>query len=147
MKKFKNSFQVKAPIEHVVNFHRDTRTLKILTPPPMVVRFNKIEPLAEGSIADFIIWLGPIPVHWKAKHSDVDPNNGFIDTQVEGPFKYWVHRHSFVVINEGVTEVKDEIQAKFSRHPYRGMVGRLMWVNLPTLFAFRARKTRQELEA
>ena len=110
----------------------------------MVVRFNKIEPLAEGSIADFIIWLGPIPVHWKAKHSDVDPNNGFIDTQVEGPFKYWVHRHSFVVINEGVTEVKDEIQAKFSRHPYRGMVGRLMWVNLPTLFAFRARKTRQE---
>jgi len=147
MKNYMHNFQVKAPIERVANFHRDTRTLRILTPPPMVVRFKKIEPLAEGSTADFVIWLGPIPVHWKAKHSDVDPNTGFVDTQIDGPFKYWVHRHSFTAINENVTEVKDEIQAKFRKHPYHGMVGRLMWVNLPALFAFRAWKTRQELEA
>lgn len=146
MKDFSRSFKVNAPLKQVAEFHSDSRALKTLTPPITHIQLQNIEPLGEGSIADFVIWLGPIPVHWKAKHSDVDPMHGFTDTQIEGPFKYWQHRHSFISIGEGRTEVKDVIQARFSRHPYQKMICILMWSNLPVLFAYRAMKTRQELE-
>ena len=102
--------------------------------------------LAEGSTAEFVMWLGPVPINWTAKHSDVDPMNGFTDTQIKGPFRYWQHRHTFRSIDEHTTEVKDVIEAKFSRHPYRAVICGLMWAGLPTLFGYRAWKTKQELE-
>ena len=146
MKEFKHAFRVKAPLEQVARFHSDSLTLKMLTPPPLRVKINKVEPLAEGSTADFVIWMGPIPVHWAAKHSEVNPTAGFTDTQIRGPFRYWKHRHSFNFIDEGTTEVRDYIQAEFSRQPYRRMLCRMMWINLPVLFAYRAWKTKREIE-
>jgi hypothetical protein len=44
-----------------------------------------MEPLAEGSISDFTLWFGPLPIRWTARHSHIDPLHGFTDTQVRGP--------------------------------------------------------------
>jgi ligand-binding SRPBCC domain-containing protein len=52
-------FQVNAPLEAVSFFHRDTRALKKLTPPPVIVRLRRVEPLAEGSVSEFTLWFGP----------------------------------------------------------------------------------------
>ena len=147
MKVFKHEFRVNAPVETVAEFHSNTKALKLLTPPPLMVQFNRVEPLAEGSVADFTIWLGLIPIRWMAVHSDVDPLMGFIDTQLEGPFKLWKHKHNFVETGPESTVVRDEIQAEFSWHPYKKVIGRVMWANLPILFVYRKRRTRQELEA
>ncbi len=146
MKHYSHNFLVQAPLVRVAKFHSDTSALKYLTPPPLVVRFNEMQPHAEGSTADFTIWFGPLPVRWIARHSDVNPAAGFTDTQVAGPFETWIHRHSFVALDENCTIIRDTIQAQPSQHPFWGLISRMMWLSLPLLFAYRAWRTRRVLE-
>ena len=140
-RKYAHAFQVNASLEDVAQFHRDSRALRLLSPPPMFIQFHEVQPLAEASLADFTMWLGPLPIRWKARHSEVNPMNGFIDVQEAGPFKTWVHRHSFSRIDANQSEVCDEIEATPG-----GLVSRLMWLGLPVLFAYRAWATRRSLE-
>jgi ligand-binding SRPBCC domain-containing protein len=146
MKTYKRSFEVVAPMEAVSRFHGDTRALRILNPPGLWVQFHKVEPISEGSIADFTLWLGPLPIRWMATHSDVGPD-GFSDTQTRGPFDYWHHRHQFTEISEGRTLVSDEIQAQPGKHFFWGLVSWGMWFSLPLLFAYRAWRTRNTVES
>jgi ligand-binding SRPBCC domain-containing protein len=146
MRQYSSCFRVQAPLGRVAEFHRDTKVLKHLTPPPLIVKFNELQPLAEGSVADFTIWIGPLPIRWVAIHSDVDPEIGFTDTQVAGAFEAWTHRHSFSALDGNSTEIRDEIKALPSRHPFWGLVSRFIWLNLPILFAYRAWRTRKALE-
>jgi len=83
------------PVERVAFFHKDGSVLKKLTPPPVFVQIVHMEPLSENSTTQLRFWFGPIPVRWVAQHSQVDPLHGFIDTQVQGPLKKWVHQHSY----------------------------------------------------
>jgi len=146
MRQFRHEFQVNAPIERVAEFHSSTKALKLLTPPPLFVKFNQIEPMGEGSQADFTLWLGPIPIHWMAVHTGVHPTGGFTDTQVEGPFQTWVHRHSFRQVTDDTTKIIDEIEGQPSNHFFGGIVSRFMWLTLPILFSYRAGQTRRAVE-
>jgi ligand-binding SRPBCC domain-containing protein len=147
MKSFTHPFQVRAPLARVAQFHQDTRALKQLTPPPLIVKFNNLQPLGEGSIADFTMWFGPLPIRWVAVHSEVDPISGFTDTQVTGPFDQWIHRHSFIALDENLTEVHDHIEAQTGKGLPKGLASRFMWFNLPLLFAYRAWRTKRALES
>jgi ligand-binding SRPBCC domain-containing protein len=146
MKTFTYRFQVDAPIEQVAAFHRDARVLKKLTPPPLIVQIHQVEPLAEGSIAEFTMWAGPLPIRWRAVHSQVHPGQGFTDRQERGPFQDWVHQHSFTALTPQRTEVSDQVTATPSGHWFWGLVSRLMWLSLPLLFFYRAWQTRRALE-
>ena len=146
MRSFQHEFSVNAALDSVVEFHSSTRALKQLTPPPMFVQFNQIEPLAEGSRSDFTLWLGPIPIHWVAVHSDVNPATGFTDTQVEGPFHTWIHTHRFLEISQGETRIIDQVQGLPSNHLFWGIISRFMWLTLPILFSYRAMQTRKAVE-
>ena len=139
---YQHSFTVNAPLSAVADFHKDTRALRLLTPPPLNVQFNNIEPLGEGSMADFTMRAGPISIRWVALHSEVTEQNGFVDTQEKGPFSSWRHSHKFRAIDETTTEVIDEIEAE-----YGNALSRFMWLNLPVLFAYRSRQTKKILEA
>lgn len=138
--KYKHRFTVQAPLAIVAAFHRDSRALRKLTPPPVWVQFHEVQPMAEGSIADFTMWLGPLPVRWTAVHSQVS-QHGFTDTQQHGPFQFWQHNHTFHDLGNGRTEIVDEIQAEPG-----SLISRLMWLNLPVLFAYRAWRTRRALK-
>lgn len=143
--KYRHAFRVAAPLEAVAAFHRDPRALKWLSPPPIVMRFHNMEPMAEGSITEFTMWAGLLPIRWRARHSGVDPLRGFVDEQVSGPYRRWVHRHVFSRLDEHTTEVKDEIDASLRPHVLWGPVGLTMWVSLPLLFAYRSRQTRRRV--
>lgn len=139
MNTYEHRFTVNAPLTAVSQFHRDSRALRQLTPPPMWVQFHTVEPMAEGSIADFTMWLGPLPVRWTAVHTDVAPH-GFIDTQQKGPFQFWRHTHTFRALGDGRTEIIDKIEAEPGN-----LISRFMWLTLPILFAWRGWRTRREL--
>jgi ligand-binding SRPBCC domain-containing protein len=141
MMNYRHSFIVDAPLSAVAEFHKDTLALRELTPPPLTMKFNHVEPLAEGSIADFTMQAGPVSVRWVAVHSNVTEQNGFVDSQEIGPFRTWRHHHKFRAIDEQTTEVIDEIEAE-----YGNAISRFMWLNLPILFAYRARQTKKALE-
>jgi ligand-binding SRPBCC domain-containing protein len=144
--KFRHTFKVKAPLSHVVAFHRQSRSMGAITPPPAIVRLHQApNELGEGDQMEFTIWMGLLPIRWKAQIEQVSPV-GFTDQQLRGPFKEWLHRHSFHSLNPEITEVQDEIQARLRMHPLWGPIGLGMWLSLPFMFAYRAWKTRQLLK-
>ena len=145
--KFRRSFEVRAPLSAVRDFHAHSEALVALTPPLMPMRLESSPPvLRSGDQMSFRIWLGPLPVHWTARIEDAGPA-GFTDRQLAGPFAEWVHRHTFDPTGPGSALVTDSIQAQLRPHLLWGPVGLAMWLGLPLLFAFRAWKTRRLLES
>jgi ligand-binding SRPBCC domain-containing protein len=145
--RFERKFRVKATVGQVAEFHSRAASMGAITPPPMIVRVHSApEQLKSGDVMDFTLWAGPVPVSWVARIDDASPK-GFTDRQVRGPFRSWSHRHSFRAVDPQTTEVHDVIEASHRKHPFWGLVSRLMWLGMPLLFAFRARRTRALLEA
>ena len=147
MLQFNNRFTVDATLEDVSDFHRDPSALKHLIPPLNWIYFHRLETQKEGSISDFTLWLGFLPLRWKARHEDVDSLRGFTDFQIKGTFLYWKHRHEFLVNEDGSIEVRDEVTAEFGSGPFKAVICRLIWYGLPFLFFYRRLKTRQILQS
>ncbi len=135
-------FTVAAPLEAVQEFHADTRALKRLTPPPTIVQLHSIEPMAEGSVSLFTLWVGPLPLKWRAVHRDVT-ELGFTDVQESGPAKKWEHTHTFKELTPGSTEIHEHIEYEH-KSGFWGIVTRLLF-NKPSLyitFTYRKLATR-----
>ena len=144
---FRHRFRVAAPLARVAEFHRRSSSMAAITPPPLIVRVNRAPAtLGSGDEMAFTLWAGPLPLRWVARIEDVSPE-GFIDRQVRGPFAAWQHRHRFERISDGETAVVDEVTAKLKRHPFWGLIGGLMWLGMPLLFAYRGWRTRRLLAA
>ena len=142
---FDYRFDVPASLEEVRAYHHDTAALKRLTPPPVIVQLHDIEPMAEGSISRFTLWMGPLPIRWTAVHRNVDPN-GFTDIQTDGPAKKWEHTHTFTAKSENLTEVHEHIE--YEHLPgSRGWLTRVLFspLNLNSMFAYRRWRTRRDL--
>ena len=140
---FDYRFTVNAPCEAVSAFHFRTGILKALTPPMMIMQVHRFDPLANGSIGEFTICMGPIPVRWVAEHSDVSLT-GFVDTQISGPMKLWKHTHRFNRVSPQVTEVHEHIE--FEHHSgLRGIWSRMLFprIALIVLFTYRRWATRR----
>ena len=135
---FDFEFCVQAPLEAVQKFHHDTTALKKLTPPPTIVQIHTVEPLAEGSISRFTLWLGPLPIHWTAKHRNVGPH-GFTDVQISGPAAKWEHTHTFTSLSETETKITEHIEFEHQRGT-RGLLTRALFARPNLLIMFNYRK-------
>ena len=142
---FDYSFTVAAPLAAVRDFHRDTSALKRLTPPPTLVQLHSIEPLAEGSVSRFTLWVGPLPLPWKAVHRNVG-DRGFTDVQAEGPAARWEHTHTFTPLDAATTRSDEHIEYEHKPGLW-GVVTRLLFSrpNLARMFAYRKFATRWHL--
>ena len=142
---FDYRFTVAAPLDAVRDFHRDTRALKRLTPPPVCVRLHRVDPLAEGSVSEFTLWVGPLPLRWTAVHRDVS-DRGFTDVQAAGPAAKWEHTHTFVPLDAERTEIREHIE--YAHKPgLVGLVTRILFAkpNLLGMFFYRSLVTRWHL--
>lgn len=74
---------------------------QILTPPPVT--------MGHGTLIAYRIRLHGIPVSWISEITTWDPPHVFVDTQVRGPYRTWVHTHRFTSA-ENDTLVDDEVQ-------------------------------------
>ena len=139
---FDYSFTVPAPLQAVRDFHRDTSALKRLTPPPTIVQLISIEPLAEGSVSRFVLWVGPLPLRWTAVHRDVT-ERGFTDVLAAGPAAAWAHTHRFTPLSSNLTRIDEHIEFQHKSGLW-GLVTRLLfsWPNLYFMFTYRKLATR-----
>lgn len=144
--RFQHRFRVRAPLAAVADFHSQAQSIAAITPPFVPLQMQHAPPrLGEGDKVAFTMWLGPLPVRWRALVQEVSPA-GFSDRQLDGPFREWVHHHSFVAVDDHTTEVVDRVEAGLRRHALWGPVGLVMWLGLPLLFTYRGWKTRRLLE-
>ena len=143
---FVNSFQINVPLEQVAEFHSRSANMAAITPPPVIVRIHDApERLNEGDQMSFTLWIGPFPVHWQARITDVS-KNGFIDQQISGPFEKWEHHQRFKAIDENRSKVSDEVHITLSKQPLKYLIGLGMALSLPLLLTYRGWKTRRLLK-
>ncbi len=142
-----NNFRVNAPLTQVAAFHRRSASMAAITPPPILVRVHAApEELTDGDQMAFTLWLGPLPVYWRASIQNTSVN-GFEDHQIDGPFRKWTHYHRFRALDETATEVTDEVHIQLETKLPDLLIGLGMLLGMPVLFAYRAWKTRQLVEA
>jgi ligand-binding SRPBCC domain-containing protein len=144
--RYQHRFRVAASCSRVAEFHSRASSMGAITPPPMRVRLRHAPTiLLQGDELDFTLWIGPLPVHWLARIESVSAG-GFKDRQLQGPFAVWVHHHTFVAVDEGTTDVLDDITLRLRPHLVWGPIGLGMYLGLPLLFAYRGWKTKRMLQ-
>ena len=85
--RYRHRFRVRAPQSAVAEFHVCADSMEAITPPIIPVHIEETPPrLVAGSQIAFTMWLGPLPVKWRAYISNLSLK-GFTDHQIEGPFR------------------------------------------------------------
>ena len=142
----KKSF-IPTKVEILFNYHKQDGALERLVPPWSGLDLvEKTGGINNGDISIFRISLGPLKFRWIAQHFGYIQNEQFQDKMIRGPFKTWVHTHSFLSegLNNSILEDKIEYQPKF------GQIGSRIFQNkiqtyLNQLFIYRSRLLTSDL--
>jgi ligand-binding SRPBCC domain-containing protein len=107
---FEASQRIERPIDEVFAFFSKPENLELITPPWVGFRILTPPPidLHEGALIDYRIRLKGIPIRWRTEITAWDPPHRFVDTQLRGPYRRWVHTHSFQELDDG-TLVEDHV--------------------------------------
>jgi len=98
------------PPRDVFAWHTRPGALERLVPPWRTVRVLASSGRVEnGSQVRLQIHAGPFELRWTAEHREVEPDRGFTDIQVSGPFDRWLHTHRFEPGPDGGTLLHDRI--------------------------------------
>jgi ligand-binding SRPBCC domain-containing protein len=135
---FSKSVVIDAPVAAVFAFHQRDEALALLSPPWPPTQISRTGGLEIG--ARVVVRSGPF--RWVARHTDYERNRLFVDEQIEGPFRQWVHRHEFEDLGPR-TRLTDRIEYKAHGGPLMDLA---VWPLLAMLFRYRHRVTRRECE-
>jgi len=138
--------RVSASTDAVARFHAAPRIIRRLTPFVVPMSIHRMDPLAEGSISEFTLWFGPLPVRWTALHINVDPHFGFTDVQTAGPFRSWRHSHRFEAAPEGGARIVEHVDYEHDSG-WPGLLTRTLFSRpmLSLLFTYRSAVMRWSL--
>ncbi|HXI14712.1 MAG TPA: SRPBCC family protein [Thermoanaerobaculia bacterium] len=119
---FERETRIRAPIKEVFAFFSDPKNLARITPPAMKFKIvNAPErPLREGDRIDYQIRIMGVPLRWKTLITEWDEGRAFADYQEKGPYRHWLHRHTFTEAGSEVV-MHDRVDYEL---PF-GVVGRL----------------------
>lgn len=103
--------EVARPLEEVFTFFSDPKNLESITPQWLRFRIVPPEPdeVREGSLIHYKLRVRGIPVRWTTRISVWDPPHRFVDEQLSGPYRSWVHEHTFRA-RGGHTVVRDHVR-------------------------------------
>jgi ligand-binding SRPBCC domain-containing protein len=99
------------PIEHVFPFFADAANLERITPPELNFRIVSPLPIEMrlGALIEYRLTLFSVPFHWRTEISHWEPPHQFVDRQLAGPYRQWIHTHEFVADSDG-TRMRDRVE-------------------------------------
>ena len=110
MHELKRRTQIAASLEDVFNFFSDAGNLDQITPPWLKFKILTPTPIPMelNTKIDFSLKLNGIPFQWKSQITVWDPPAVFVDEQISGPYRQWIHTHRFSE-NEAGTAMEDHV--------------------------------------
>ena len=129
---------VPRPRAEVFEFFAAAEKLEVLTPPEL--RFKILTPLpismGVGTTILYQLRLFGIPFSWTTLISDWEPGWRFVDEQLKGPYRVWVHTHTFSDADGG-TLVSDEVRYRLPLYPFGEVAYPLVRRQLQRIFQYR----------
>ena len=130
------------PLETVFPFFADAGNLETITPPWLRFEILTPRPIAmrAGALIEYCLRLHGIPVRWQSEITAWEPPHRFVDEQRRGPYRTWIHEHTFTE-SKGGCEVRD-----FVRYAALGgwLADRLfIGHNVRRIFEYRARRLQE----
>lgn len=130
------STRVDAPIEDVFEFFSDAAHLETLMPPWLRLRVRSPAPveLDVGAEIEYRMRLHGVPFRWVSRITTWSPPRRFVDEQIRGPYRLWIHEHDFVDLG-GRTDCRDRVS--FQAPGGAWLTERLVLPELERIFAYR----------
>lgn len=115
--RFENEFRLTAEItlpqklEQVFSYFSAAKNLEELTPAFLKFKVATLEetPISSGTVINYNLRIHGVPIRWTSLISLWEPPFRFVDEQLRGPYRYWIHEHTFEESEAGVL-VKDSIR-------------------------------------
>jgi ligand-binding SRPBCC domain-containing protein len=135
----KREITIDLPRAEVFDFFSKAENLEKITPSDL--GFNIITPqpieMKKGSIIEYRISMSGIPMNWKTLISKWNPPNEFVDEQISGPYKQWIHRHTFIEAGPNTTVIEDEVRYRLPFERFGDMAHFFVERQLKHIFDFR----------
>lgn len=85
------------PPDEVFPFFADAGILDAIMPPWLHFRIVTPRPIAmrPGALMDYHLRVRGLPLRWRTLIKEWQPPHRFVDEQVRGPYRQWLHEHTF----------------------------------------------------
>lgn len=126
-------------IDFVFDFFSNAENLQALTPPSL--HFQILTPLPiqmkPGALIDYRLRLFGIPFRWRTRIDTWQPPHLFSDSQLKGPYRKWVHTHTFEPVEGGVL-MRDQVHYLSPGGPLEPLINKLFVApQVQKIFAYR----------
>ena len=139
---FDSKLWVPRKLDEVFPFFTDALNLEEITPPWLQFRVVSPAPvrMQVGTEIDYRLKLRGIPLHWRSKITGWNPPYRFIDEQIAGPYRSWVHEHKFQEVG-GHTLCEDHVEYSV----FGGEIINRLLVrrDVQTIFGYRSERLQQ----
>ena len=108
---FSSEIWLARPIKEVFAFFSDAANLDSITPPWLSFRTVTWQPIEmhAGAVIDYKLRVRGFPIRWRSEITEWEPPYHFVDEQIRGPYRLWIHTHKFEPRNGG-TLVCDDVR-------------------------------------
>lgn len=138
--------EVPLAIDQVFAFFAKAENLERITPPELKFRILTPGPIAmaPGTLIDYQLQLFVARFKWRTLIEVWEPPHRFVDVQLRGPYREWVHTHRFEPSPAG-TVILDDVRYRLPLSPVGDLALPVVKLQLARIFGFRARAVRQLL--
>lgn len=145
---YTSSLTIELLRDKVFEFFSNAENLERLTPPEL--KFHIVTPLPinikKGALIDYELSLYGLPIKWRTEITHWDPPFEFIDTQLSGPYKQWIHSHRFTEPEPGKTLMEDEVRYRLPLEPLGDIAQFFVERQLKNIFGYRQKVIAELLD-
>ncbi|MFM8231207.1 MAG: SRPBCC family protein, partial [Chthoniobacterales bacterium] len=146
VREFQCELWLPLPPDELFPFFADAGNLDAITPPWLHFRIVTPRPIEmrAGALIDYKLRVRGVPLRWRTLIREWNPPHSFVDEQIRGPYRQWVHRHTFEP-KDGGTLARDIVHYAV---PFDFIAHRLLVrPDIEKIFAYRQEALRKKCGA